>query len=310
MKTQIKSILIPTDFSDLSESALKVGIAIAKRQTAEITLLHVIDRLAYLPPTEVFLPDVQITTDFKLTMEEKLKALAEKIQKETGIKISVKVLIGTPSDSICQFAFSENISLIVMGTHGTSGLREFFIGSEAFRVVKNAICPVLTIPGNWKKTEFKNILFPVRLLLGSFDKYFFARPIIEKNDSNLVILGLADKKKPDQVEEVAQLLDEIKYQLDIDYTKFSTVILSSDNFPAEVVKMADKFDSDLIIVTTNLDHDIKTYFVGPFVQQIVNHSMRPVLSIKPIYLQADGTDFEKLVEIWGMRVDFSDSENE
>lgn len=51
MKTQINSILIPTDFSDLSESALKVGIAIAKRQNAEAILLHVVDQLPYLLPT-------------------------------------------------------------------------------------------------------------------------------------------------------------------------------------------------------------------------------------------------------------------
>jgi nucleotide-binding universal stress UspA family protein len=139
MKTQINSILIPTDFSVLSESALKVGIAIAKRQNAEVTLLHVVDLLPNLLPTQVLLTD---PLEVLSRMEEKLKELSEKIQKDTGVKAIVKALKGTPSDSICKFAYEENMSLIVMGTHGVSGLREFFIGSEAYRVVKNATCPV------------------------------------------------------------------------------------------------------------------------------------------------------------------------
>ncbi len=281
MKAQINSILIPTDFSDLSKSALKVGIAIAGRQNAAITLLHVIDKFVYLSPPEVFLPDVQIPADIKLTIEDKIKELAERIQIESGIQITGKVLIGTPSDNICQLAFNENFSLIVMGAHGISGLREFYIGSEAFRVVKNAKCPVLTIPGNWKKTDFKKVLFPIRLLLGTFDKYFFSRPIIEKNNSELLILGLAEKEKPGEIKEISNLIDQIKHQLNNDNVVFQTELSPCENFPAKVIKMAEKHDVDLIIVTANLDQDYKAYYVGPFVQQIVNHSRHPVLSIKP-----------------------------
>ena len=122
MKTQINSILIPTDFSVLSESAIKVGIAIAKRQNTQVTLLHAVDLLPYLLPTEVLLSSSKEVLSRK---EEELKELSENIQKDTGVKAVVKVLEGTPSDIICKLAYEENISLIVMGTHGVSGLREF-----------------------------------------------------------------------------------------------------------------------------------------------------------------------------------------
>src|SRR5665647_3131663 len=115
MKTQINSILLPTDFSELSESALKVGIAIAKRQNARVTLLHVVDLLPNLLPTQVLLSDPQ---EVLSRMEEKLKELSEKIRKDTGIKAVVKALKGTPSDLICKFAYEENISLIAVSyTH-------------------------------------------------------------------------------------------------------------------------------------------------------------------------------------------------
>lgn len=280
MKTQIESILIPTDFSILSESALKMGVAIAKRQNAKIILLHIMDRFSFLQPTEVFLPEVQLVPDIKLTIEEKLKDLGEKIQLETGIKMYNKVLIGTPSDTICRLAFTENISLIIMGTHGSSGLREFFIGSEAYRVVKHATCPVLTVPGNWEKTDFEKILFPIRLVPDALDKYFFTRPIIEKNNSELILLGLTEKENPGKLPEIALLMDQIKYQLHIDNVVFQSLLSPCENFASKVIELSNENDTDLIILSSNLDYDFKAFFVGPFVQQIVNHSKRPVLSIK------------------------------
>jgi len=278
MKTQINSILIPTDFSDLSESALKVGIAIAKRQNAEVTLLHVVDQLPYLLPTEVFLSDPK---DVLSMMEEELNELSEKIQKDTGFKPLVKVLEGTPSDSICKFANEENISLIVMGTHGVSGLREFFIGSEAFRVVKNATCPVLTIPGNWGKTDFGKVLFPVRINPGTLDTYFYSRPIIERNNSELFILGLYEREKDIDNKEISISIDKLKVQLKNDNVLFRTGITQSKDLPAKILNLAKEYEADLIILTANLDSNFKAFFVGPFVQQVVNHSQLPVLSIKP-----------------------------
>jgi nucleotide-binding universal stress UspA family protein len=278
MKTQIQSILIPTDFSELSESALKVGIAIAKRQNAEVTLLHIVDVLPVLLPTQVLLSDPQ---ELLSRMEEKLEEISERIRKESGVKAVVKALEGTPADLICKFAYEENISLIVMGTHGVSGLREFFIGSEAFKVVKNAMCPVLTIPGNWQKTDFDKVLFPVRLNPVTMDTYFYARPIIEKNNSELFVLGLYEQKKDMVEEEISKSINKVKQQLDNDKVVFKSEISQSKDFPAKTIEIAMQYEADLIILTTNLDHDFKAYFVGPFVQQVVNHSRLPVLCIKP-----------------------------
>ena len=278
MKAQINSILIPTDFSDASEGALKVGMAIAKRQKAKVTLLHIVDLLPVLLPTQVLLSDPQ---ELLSRMEEKLEEISERIRKESGVKAVVKALEGTPADRICKFALEENISLIVMGKHGVSGLREFFIGSEAFKVVKNATCPVLTIPGEWQKTDFGKVIFPVRLRPGTLDTYFYARPIIEKNNSELFVLGLYEQKK-DMVEvEIYKSINKVKQQLDNDKVVFKSEISQSKNFPAKTIEIAIQYEADLIILTANIDHDFKAYFVGPFVQQVVNHSRLPVLCIKP-----------------------------
>ncbi|MFH1160854.1 MAG: universal stress protein [bacterium] len=299
MKTQINSILIPTDFSKLSESALKVGIAIAKRQNAEIVLLHVVDSFAYLYPSEVFLYETRITPDLKVNMETKLTEVAGKIQKKSGVKITGKVLEGTPAYKICQFAQHESISLIVMGTHGTSGIRQFFIGSESFRVIKNATCPVLTIPGNWQKTDFEKVLFPIRIKPGALDKYFYARPIIEKNNSEVMLLGLADKKKKGDLKEVTLLMEKLKIQLYTDKVLFHAALSPSQDFPATIINTAIEFEADLIILSANLDYNFKAYFIGPYAQTVVNHSHLPVLTIKPSTVLKENLSSLELAQNWG-----------
>jgi nucleotide-binding universal stress UspA family protein len=283
MKTQISKILIPTDFSELSESALNVGISIAKRQSAEITVMHVLDNFSSFQPSEILVPEFQLYPDLVITMESKINELAEKIHKESGIKITGKMRVGNPSDRICQLADEENFNLIVMGSHGTSGLKEFFIGSEAFRVIKNAPCPVLTVPGNWHKTSFEKVLFPIRLKPGALDKYLYARPIIEKNNSKLFLLGLAEKEEPGELKEIDIMIGHLKRQLKNDNVVFQNTISPCEDFPDKTIQTAKVYDVDLIILTANLDYDFKAFFIGPFVQQVVNHSRLPVLSIKPDY---------------------------
>ncbi len=286
MKSQIKSILIPTDFSVSSENALTAGISIAKRQKADIILLHVIDRFAYLEPAEVFLPEIKLEPDLNLMIKDRVEKISENISKETGIKVTGKVLDGQPSEKICGLAFEEQIDLIVIGTHGTSGSRQFFMGSEAYRIVKKSLCPVLTIPDKWDKKDFKRVLFPIRLIPGALNKYFYTRPIIEKNNSELFLLGLTDMKNTHQTKELILLIENLKQQLHNDNVKFQTSYCPGENFPAEVIKTNMELDIDLLILTANIDIDWKTFFIGPFVQQVLNHSQVPVLSIKPTYKQS------------------------
>jgi nucleotide-binding universal stress UspA family protein len=299
MKSQIKSVLIPVDFSESSERALSVGIAIAKRQNADVILLHVLENITSFQPVEVLLPGISLVPDLNVLMEQKITNLALNISNETGIKASGKILLGHPFEQICILAREQQVSLIVIGTHGTSGIRRFFMGSDAYKIVKMAPCPVLTVPGKWDKKDFKRVLFPIRLIPGAIDKYFYARPIIEKNNSELFLLGLTDMKDSVNSKELILLMNKFKQKLHNDMVKFQTGYCHSEDFPSEVIKTAEFFDNDLVILTANLDIDWKTYFLGPFVQQVLNHSRVPVLSIKPSYKGEEKISSLKLAENWG-----------
>ena len=302
MLSKIKTILITTDFSESSENALRVGISVAGRHKADIILLHVIDRFAHLQPSEVFLPEMRLLPDINYMIDYRLREFSESLTKSTGIKVKSVVLDGQPSDEICRLAFEGKTSLIVIGTHGTSGLRGLFMGSEAYRIVKSAPCPVLTIPGKWNKEDFKRVLFPIRLIPGATEKYFYARPIIEKNDSELLLLGIADMKDARDTKDLLILVDTLKNQLKNDNIKFQTSYCPGENYPEEVIRITKEMEIDLIILTANIDPDWKTFLIGPFVQQVLNHSQVPVLSIKPSGGKREPNLSAKLVEKWGKAI--------
>jgi nucleotide-binding universal stress UspA family protein len=243
--------------------------------------------------------------DIKSHHEESMKELAGKISEQTEIEVDVLVEEGSPADVICRVAAKMKINLIVMGTHGVSGLRKFFIGSESFRVIKNCFCPVLTIPGNWQKTEFEKVLYPVRIESGAVEKYFYARPIIEKNNSEVTLLGLAEQNKAAEFKEMVLLTDQVKAHLFADHVRFRTNLVRSSDFPKTIIDSSIEFESDLIILSSTIDHNVKAFFLGPFAQQVVNHSPLPVLSIKPTESKRTSQPSSDSLKGWGYSIDLS-----
>jgi nucleotide-binding universal stress UspA family protein len=139
-------ILVPMDFSKHSHNALTYAAAFAEKFGAEIYLLHVVQNLA------VFFPDVVALTTPPETSGEELAAAArsalERVVKESrpgDIKVHGEVRQGTPFYEIVRFAQEKNIDLIVMGTHGRTGLVHVLMGSVTEKVVRKAPCPVLTV---------------------------------------------------------------------------------------------------------------------------------------------------------------------
>jgi len=171
--------------------------------------------------------------------------------------------------------------MIVMGTHGTSGLREFFLGSNAYRVVKNSPCAVLTLPGTNQWLDFKRILFPVRMVQHALDKYENVRPIIRKNKSSLLITGIVTKTEPNQLIEMKSLVEAVRDKIEEDDVRCESEVHYCENVAQQVLKIATEVKPDLIVITATLDTSIKDFFLGPYTQDIVNHAKFPVLSVRP-----------------------------
>jgi nucleotide-binding universal stress UspA family protein len=140
--SRIKTILVPVDFTDYSNRAADYAAMLAKQFRATLILVHAIEPFTYSMTDTVLVTDHY--TALKVIAQRLIDALRRKVGKK-GVKVKTLVLRGTPYVTIVEHARKNRANLIVMGTHGRTGLEHLVLGSVAERVVRLAPCPVLTV---------------------------------------------------------------------------------------------------------------------------------------------------------------------
>jgi universal stress protein A len=141
-----KRILVPTDFSDPSTEALATAVAFAQLSGATLDLVHVAVEASFVLPPPVDLAPVPIDMSAIMARVNDSLASEEARVRAAGISCETAVLVGRPDAEIVARASATDAQLIVMGTHGRSGLAHALLGSIAERVVQHAPCPVLIVP--------------------------------------------------------------------------------------------------------------------------------------------------------------------
>jgi nucleotide-binding universal stress UspA family protein len=142
---EVRQILAPTDFSEFSKQAVQCAYELAQTFGAKLLLLHVVELLVY--PVEIFLVSEEGTTLLDDLERQARLDLAELVPKslDGAVEVLCQAVVGTPYLKIVEVAAAETVDLIVMSTHGRTGLSHLVMGSVAERVVRMAPCPVLTI---------------------------------------------------------------------------------------------------------------------------------------------------------------------
>ena len=140
----LKKILVPTDFSECSEAAVRYGFELARTFDATLHLLHVVEDPSATPwAGEGFLLSIgDLLTQFQ---EESRKRLLASVPDSDRGRVVVFCPIAAPVPEILRYAQDESVDLIVMGTHGRGFVTHALLGSVAERIVRRASCPVLTV---------------------------------------------------------------------------------------------------------------------------------------------------------------------
>jgi nucleotide-binding universal stress UspA family protein len=144
--TALKRILVPTDFSDPSQEALVTAMAFARQFGATLDLVHVAVEATYPMPPPLDVASLPIDISASLDRAAQGLAAEEARVRDAGITCDTATLVGRADREIVGRARSTFADLIVMGTHGRSGLAHMLLGSNAERVVQHAPCPVLIVP--------------------------------------------------------------------------------------------------------------------------------------------------------------------
>jgi len=190
------------------------------------------------------------------------------------------VAVGDVAKEIVKVVQEKVPDLVVIGTHGASGFRRFFIGSTAYRVIKHTKFPVMTIPGKGDWSRFQSILFPIRLIPDALRKYDYVRPIILKDKPTLHILGLSMDSDPDTINRVFELEDELEMRLTEDRVTYEVSYQRCHHYADAILASAGEKKADLIVIIATIDKTKGEFFIGPFSQQILNHSKVPVLCVR------------------------------
>ena len=273
----MKRILVPTDFSKNAEYALRVAAQIAKKNNSEIYLLHMLE----LPhqgndaiSTGSAIPQIMFFKDMAIN---KLETLMDSDFLE-GINVSEIIQFEKAFDGIMEISKKNNVDLIVMGSHGASGYEEMFIGSNAEKVVRSSEVPVLIIKN--ETAEFKADKLVFASDFSDEIKKPFAKLVefatIFNSHLDLVMINTPNSFKSTAVAEKI-MTDFLE---GTNFTNYSTHIYNDVNIEKGILNYSSSVDADLIGMCTHGRTGFSHFFNGSISEDLVNHTVRPVITFK------------------------------
>ncbi len=279
MNFKITHILTPVDFSETSIQALDHAVFMSKIFNSKLSLVHVVEAIKYADELGGL---IVIDQEVSGIIEAKLDELASSVHQNHGIiKPETIIKHGNISDAIVETAEECNADIIIMGTHGTSGWEEFFMGSNAYKVVTEAACPVLTVQKHAAKNGFRNIVLPIDNSISSRQKVQHAVEFAEHYGSIIHVVGLITLDEPEVNQKFDVMMNQVNEYLRKHDIPFENKILTGKNVAKMAMKYANEINADLIMIMTEQEESATDFIIGPYAQQVVNHSHIPVLSITP-----------------------------
>lgn len=273
----MKKILVPTDFSEQAENALKVAVQLAKKFDSEIYLLHMLE----LPVQDFDLmgsPSVMPEAMFFIKLaEQRLEAMMNQdLLKDINVH---KIIKNFPSFSnIVNTCKELDIDLIVMGSYGASGLKEMFIGSNTEKVVRTSTIPVLVIKSHHAEFTVDRFVFASDFKNDNKETYRQAIEFAKAFDAKMYLLFVNTANNFISTQEANERIhDFIK---DYDFKNHTITIYNDESIEAGVLNFAKKIDADLIGISTHGRQGIAHFFSGSIGEDVANHSKRPVITFK------------------------------
>ncbi|HTB31870.1 MAG TPA: universal stress protein [Bacteroidia bacterium] len=281
--TNIHRILVPVDFSPISESAIEYSSFLANLFNAQLFLLHAVEGIHKYPEDWVKEPGALMTKELiPHKAANALKGYVEKLTKDNTIIANYILTTGHPAHKIAEAVEENNIDLIVMGTHGASGFEELFLGSNAHKVVTLSPCPVITIRQGYHVTGMKTIVLPIDDSLHSRQKVNNVLPLAKKLNATIHLLGLTQSTRKSDIAKLHLKLESLEKLITGAGVKSVMRIVKGENLAMETMGYAEEIDAEMLAIMSDHESTMKGMFMGAFAQQIVNHSSLPVLSIRPI----------------------------
>lgn len=276
---KIKTILVAIDFTEKTDSATTLAVHMARRHNARIILFHNVMNFFIIDRTgRQMIGEDTVNKHYK-EAEHSLGLMKDHLQKMYR-DVTFDKVIGNDNiiNSINKIIDSESVDIVITGTSGKQGLREFILGSSSYQILKGVNCSVLLMPENSQQYKFEKILVPVRVLEKFDEKLEISKLIAKKNNGFIGLLGISDSE---HFREIRKAFIKARESLDInekdDHTSF---IVSDNNKAVEISKASKDAEFDLIILNYQDEEGWKSFFSENFFKQIINNTSVPLLFFK------------------------------
>ena len=272
----MKQIVVGIDFSACSLNALEHAVSIAQKAQAGITMAWA-NHLDY--SKEIFSLEPENLQEEVKKRFEKLKAQYRPV---LGDNIDYAIEKGKVYKVICEVAHKTDAFLIVVGTHGSSGFEEFWIGSNANRIVSASKLPIISIRKGFDASiKLKTIVMPLDSTVVTRQKVPFTALIAKYFDAEIHIVGVHTSSLDDIRYRIQNYVSQTQTYLKENDVRFRSVFIDTHNIADTIVDYAKKVDAQLLSIMTEQETTTANLWLGPYAAQMVNHSPIPVLSIHP-----------------------------
>jgi len=272
-------ILIPTDFSSFSDSAIKMGIKIAQITNSDIHLFHALDQIKRID-------ELSLGRELHLQLQEhvhdwasdKINSLADKI-RESNIECSVTIVEDKYLAGIENIIEADDYDLIIIGSHGVSGKEEWFLGSNASKTVRKLHNNILVVKSDPETIDFSEVVYVTGLddrEKIAFKSFLKMMKLLSVKKIHILTIDTSSYFSEPTIVMIEALKDFKQLVSDIDV---ETHFYPDFSVHSGIRHFSEEHTISLIGISNVLRHPIKRIFQGSNVESIVNHSNIPVLTI-------------------------------
>ncbi len=282
MELKINKILVPTDFSELSMTAMKYAGLVARETGAKLLILHVMESYEY----NTILQDViNYNEVLQEAVDKKMADIKEQHEELWNVEGEVKIVQGKIHQQIKNVADEEDVDLIVMGTHGATGITDlgrFVLGSNASRTVQLTKIPVLSIRGE-REPQFNKIVLPLDVTKETTKKLDTTILLAKAFGAEIHAVSVSTflEEFSTDIYELRKKLREVAQRVTDAGVECHTKMLRHDSVSDSVVEYSDDINADLVVIMTKEEKDPDKAGLGATARQIINRSNAPVLSMHP-----------------------------
>lgn len=272
----MKRILVPTDFSKQAENALKIAAQIAKKNDSEIYLLHSLEMPLHLNSTADSGGMPESLYFIKLAEKHFVEVLDKPYLKD----IVIHEAIGHNEiyNDINETISSKDIDIVLMGSHGSSGFKEMFIGSNTEKVVRTSPIPVLVIKNEHEHFEINDFVFASDFSEESTSSIQRANKFALEAGATMHLLHINTpsgfKTTSDANEIMAKIVDPLNLE------NYTLNIYNDTSVEKGILNFAKDKDAQLIGMSTHGRKGLAHFFNGSISEDLVNHANMPVITFK------------------------------